>query len=54
MNLKRLRIYIRNFKFSLFGCEEYTLERMIDETYEIYTKEQEIKYGALGIKIKFI
>ncbi|MBU3175902.1 hypothetical protein KPL47_05920 [Clostridium estertheticum] len=41
-----------NFDFSLFGCHDYTMKRMIDETYDIYTKEQ--GYGALGIKICLI
>ena len=43
-----------NFNFSLFGCEEYTMKRMIDEIYAIYTCEQEKAYGALGIKICLI
>lgn len=43
-----------NFDFYLFGCEGYTMKRMVGETYEIYTKEQEEKYGALGIRICLI
>ncbi|MBU3156927.1 ASCH domain-containing protein [Clostridium estertheticum] len=43
-----------NFDFSLFGCQGYPMKRMIDETYDIYTKEQEKKYGVLGIKICLI
>jgi ASC-1-like (ASCH) protein len=27
---------------------------MLEKTYEIYTKEQEEKYGALGIRIEVI
>ena len=42
------------FNFSLFGCQGYEMKRMIDETYAIYTKEQEKRYGALGIKISLI
>lgn len=42
------------FDFSLFGCQGYTMKRMIDETYDIYTMEQEKKYGVLGIKISLI
>lgn len=42
------------YDFSLFGCEEYTINQMINETYEIYSKEQEELYGVLGIAIKLI
>ena len=42
------------FDFSLFGCQRYTMNRMLNETYDIYTKEQEKKYGVLGIKISLI
>ncbi|MBU3218093.1 ASCH domain-containing protein [Clostridium estertheticum] len=47
------KLYIE-FDFSLFGCQGYEIERMIAETYDIYTKEQEKRYGALGIKISLI
>lgn len=40
-----------NFDFKLFGCDGYNMKAMIEETYEIYTKEQEKTYGVLGIKI---
>ncbi|MCB2341518.1 ASCH domain-containing protein [Clostridium estertheticum] len=43
-----------NFDFSLFGCQGYPMKRMIYETYDIYTKVQEKKYGVLGIKICLI
>lgn len=39
------------FDFDLFGCEGYTTDRMIKETYNIYTKDKEKECGALGIKI---
>lgn len=42
------------FDFSLFGCQGYTMKAMVDETYDIYTREQERRYGVLGIKIKLI
>ncbi|MGL4337870.1 MAG: ASCH domain-containing protein [Turicibacter sp.] len=42
------------FDFSEFGCLEYTMDRMVSETYDIYTKQQEETHGALGIKIKVI
>lgn len=43
-----------NHEFSLFGCKGYTMDQMINETYNIYTKEQEDKYGVLGFKILLI
>jgi ASC-1-like (ASCH) protein len=48
---ERFEQLYRSFDFSLFGCQGYVMKRMIDETYDIYTREQEEKYGALGIKI---
>ncbi len=38
--------------FAEFGCEGWTMEEMVDGTYEIYTKEQEAKWGTLAIAIK--
>jgi len=38
--------------FKAFGCEGYSMERMLEETYAIYTHEQEKRYGVLGIGIK--
>jgi len=40
--------------FKLFGREDKTLDWMLKGTYEIYDREREEKYGALGIKIKKI
>ncbi|WP_069650117.1 ASCH domain-containing protein [Caloranaerobacter ferrireducens] len=40
--------------FSHFGCEGKSMKWMLEKTYEIYTKEQEEKYGALGIRIEVI
>jgi ASC-1-like (ASCH) protein len=42
------------FDFPLFGCQGYTMNRMMNETYDIYTNEQQKKYGVLGIKISLI
>lgn len=42
------------FDFSEFGCKEYTMQRMLDETEMIYSKDKEQKYGALGIRIEVI
>lgn len=35
------------------SCEE-SIEKMIEDTYEIYTPEQEKTYGTVAIKIKYL
>ena len=42
----------KSLSFEAFGCAGYSMEKMLSGTYEIYTPEQERKYGVLGIKIK--
>lgn len=42
------------FEFEEFGCENYTMQRMLDETREIYSAEREEKYGVLGIRCKLL
>lgn len=37
--------------FKDFDCEGWTLEEMINGTYDIYAPEQEKKWGALAISI---
>lgn len=44
----------KDIPFSYFGREEYTMEEMLEGTYKIYTKEQERKYGVLGIRIELV
>lgn len=39
--------------FKDFDCEGWTMQEMIDGTYEIYTPEQEKAWGALAITIKY-
>ena len=39
------------FDFAVFGCGDYSMERMLEETARIYPKEKEEKYGALGIEV---
>lgn len=39
--------------FEEFGTKGWTLEEMLKGTYEIYTPEQEKKWGVLAIKIKY-
>lgn len=38
----------------LLGCENWSLEEMLASTYEIYTKEQEQKWGTIAIGIEVI
>jgi len=42
------------FSFAEFGCDGYTMEQMLDRTYDIYTKENEQRYGVLGIRVRRI
>lgn len=44
----------KDIPFSYFGREDYSMEKMLEETYKIYTIEQERKYGALGIRIEAV
>ncbi|ASZ16915.1 ASCH domain-containing protein [Bacillus cereus] len=38
----------------LLGCENDSLEEMLESTYKIYTKEQEQKWGTVAIGIEVI
>jgi ASC-1-like (ASCH) protein len=42
----------QDIPFCQFGCSGKTMEWMLENTYKIYTREQEEKYGALGIRIE--
>ncbi|MDK2952742.1 hypothetical protein DU53_11420 [Kosmotoga sp. DU53] len=44
----------RDIPFKYFGKEGKTLEWMLESTYKIYTREQERKYGVLGIRIELL
>ncbi|MFD2132394.1 ASCH domain-containing protein [Pseudogracilibacillus auburnensis] len=39
--------------FGDFDCEGWTMKEMIDGTYEIYSLEQEKKWGTLAITIEY-
>ena len=39
------------FDFARFGCEGCTMDRMLEDIYRIYPKQQEERYGVLGIEI---
>ncbi|OWR27266.1 hypothetical protein CDO73_23790 [Saccharibacillus sp. O23] len=42
----------RAVPFEEMDCEGWSTAEMIEGTYEIYTPEQERKWGALGIRIR--
>ncbi|QDH22636.1 ASCH domain-containing protein [Saccharibacillus brassicae] len=42
----------QSIPFKDMDCEGWTMKEMIDGTYEIYTPEQERKWGVLGIRIR--
>lgn len=35
-----------------FDCKDWSMQEVIDGTYEIYTKEQENEWGTLAINIE--
>lgn len=39
--------------FAAFDCEGWTMKEMIDGTYDIYTMEQEEKWGTMAIMITY-
>ena len=39
--------------FEDFGCDGWTMDEMINGTYDIYTPEQEKEWGTLAITIKY-
>ncbi|WBL16972.1 ASCH domain-containing protein [Sutcliffiella sp. NC1] len=47
------RAMYETIPFEDFDCEGWTMQEMMDGTYEIYTPEQEKKWGALAIAIKY-
>ena len=58
MGLLRYRNFkelLDDFSMDYFGySKDYSKEKFIEEIYKIYTKEEEKKWGVLGIKIKLI
>ncbi|MGM0877976.1 MAG: ASCH domain-containing protein [Bacillota bacterium] len=43
----------KDIPFKDFDCEGWTLQEMVEGTYEIYSPEQEKKWGTLAITIKY-
>ncbi|MEK4511964.1 ASCH domain-containing protein [Paenibacillus sp. FSL K6-2524] len=54
MVFKTFEEMYNTLSFKDFGCEGRSMQEMIDGTYEIYTPEQEDKWGTLGIRIRLI
>jgi ASC-1-like (ASCH) protein len=46
------KVMYEDIPFRDFDCEGWTMEDMIEGTYEIYTPELEKQWGALAITIK--
>lgn len=46
---------IHDFSMRYYGCpEDYPINDFLNSIYEIYSSEQEKKYGVLGIKINLL
>ncbi len=54
LHYKDFKSLYQNFPFHQLGCSGKTMEWMMENTYKIYTREQEEKYGALGIRIELL
>ena len=52
-NTIHLKICIRIYLLKDFDCEGWSMEEMVNGTYEIYTPEQEREWGTLAITIKY-
>lgn len=48
------QLMYEDIPFIELGCEGWTMEAMIKETYALYTPQQETEYGALAIGIKLL
>jgi ASC-1-like (ASCH) protein len=59
VQVAELRVYdtfkemYEDIPFKDFDCESWTLEEMIDGTYEVYNPEQEKQWGTLAISMKY-
>lgn len=49
---KDFKELIENLKISEYSDENESEENFLEDLYKFYTKEQEEKYGVVGIKIK--
>ncbi|MEG1923746.1 MAG: ASCH domain-containing protein [Clostridia bacterium] len=48
-----LELYTNNIP-EKFGCKGYSIDQLMMTTYGIYSKEQELYYGVLGIEIEYL
>lgn len=57
LHYETFRQFYEDLPAGLFGYpvgSEKSVEEMLESTYTIYTREQEKKYGALGIRIQMV
>ena len=54
LHYKDFKSLYQKVPFCQFGCSGKTIEWMLESTYKIYAREQEEKYGALGIRIELM
>ena len=54
LHYKDFKSLYQDVPFHQSGCSGKTMEWMLENTYKIYTREQEEKYGALGIRIELL
>lgn len=55
LRYKSFRDLVTDFGMEYYGYPpDYPIEKFLRGVYEIYSKEQEKKYGVLGIKIKLL
>jgi len=54
LHYKDFKSFYQDIPFHQLGCSGKTMEWMLENTHKIYTREQEEKYGALGIRVELI
>lgn len=55
LRYKTFQDLVNDFSMSSFGYpEDYDKSKFVEEIYTVYTKEEEQKYGVLGIRIKLV
>jgi len=54
LHYKDFKSLYQDVPFHQLGCSGKTMKWMLESTYKIYTREQEEKYGAFGIRIELI
>jgi len=55
LRYKTFRDLVNDFGMEFYGYpKDYPIDEFVNSIYEIYSKEQERKYGVLGIKIRVL